>query len=180
MFLLLGKSSFDDLSPAEFGQFFRIFQDQMKDDMKNEELSNWLTPRFSTTTATDKDVCSIMMMSSMQKYYSYIGYFLCGVPKVTLLGTPEDYANLVKKTDFLLEFEELKVWHSVLKPVLEQFHATSLGNVDADFWSRIATFIPMGSGGEQVVSGWISVFCPVRTDGALRKLSNGWYCFTNG
>jgi hypothetical protein len=57
-------------------------------------------PAFSTTTSHDTDVASIVMMASMQKYFSYYSCaFICGIPSVTLLGEKADYELILRRLE---------------------------------------------------------------------------------
>jgi hypothetical protein len=37
---------------------------------------------FSTTTATDRLVSQLILMSSVQKYFNFDTYIACGIPEV--------------------------------------------------------------------------------------------------
>lgn len=50
--------------PLEIGKL-------IEDNVTDPELRSWIIPDFSTTTAIDKFVCSIVMMSTLQHYFSY-------------------------------------------------------------------------------------------------------------
>jgi hypothetical protein len=47
-------------------------------------------PTFSTTTVNDRTTAAILMMGSMQKYFSYTCCIECGIPSVTLLDERKD------------------------------------------------------------------------------------------
>ena len=51
----------------------------------------WLIPAFTTTTVNDRVVAAVSVMSTLQNYFEYVCCLMCGIPKVTLLGTVEDW-----------------------------------------------------------------------------------------
>mmetsp|Transcript_7539 Transcript_7539/g.8260 ORF Transcript_7539/g.8260 Transcript_7539/m.8260 type:complete len:188 (+) Transcript_7539:613-1176(+) len=111
-------------------------------------------------------------MASMQKYFSFGMCLTCGIPNVTLLGTPEDYIKLRKKIDKLLEFEVegkaiMKKWHQHLSPILDELVLTSSGKPNLDFWGKICDRHSGGSG-PSYLSGWITAFCAFDGDGVWR------------
>lgn len=61
----------------------------------------WIIPDFLTTTATDKVVCSIVMMSMLQHYFSYKMSLLCGIPSVTLEGDKADLEKIMARINKL-------------------------------------------------------------------------------
>ena len=58
---------------------------------------------------------------------------MCGIPKVKLIGSSDDWAQLIEKTKKLAEFE-LEQWISSLIPVLEKILKAYEGEVDTVFW----------------------------------------------
>jgi hypothetical protein len=48
---------------------------------------------------------------------------------------------------------------------LNEFVEAYQGNVNNDFWQRICTYIPLGSGGSQNFRGWFMVFSPFSKEG---------------
>ena len=79
---------------------------------------------FSTTTPNDRLVSQLILMSSVQKYFNFNTYIACGIPEVELLGTEEDWRNLIVK------LQDIK---KVLSPI-----AGPLGNITAYFDDIVA------------------------------------------
>lgn len=125
-------------------------------------LREWILPCFTTTTKVDQAVVSILMMATLQEYFSYKLHLLCGLPSVTLLGQKNDWEALLAKVDRLSTFgHEPKMWVGLLKPVLERFVNTfdnPEGEKTKDFWQHIAHYSGGGSG-PTYLSGWITAFC---------------------
>src|SRR3990167_3916206 len=78
-----------------------------------------------------------------------------------MLGTLEDWQKIRQKADRLLEFKQevLSKWHGVLTPILDEFIASFSGQVNKEFWNRIANQLGGGSG-PRYLSGWILAFIP--------------------
>ena len=125
-----------------------------------------IEPNFSTTTPTIKTVGQVVLMGAMKTYFKYkMIVTRCGIPKVTLEGTPQDWIELRSKAKQLknLDSDDLKHWADLLDTVLGQFVDSYSGNIDIDFWSGICHPIRWGSGTHDL-HGWINVFIPFHID----------------
>ena len=127
----------------------------------DDELRDWILPKFSTTTERDVAVGSTAMMASMQTYFSYKAYMLCGLPSVTLLGEKADYELILQRLGKLRSYgKEPKCFANLLTPVLKRFIRSfddPSGEEIIDFWNRIFSSRLVGSGSAQY-SGWITAF----------------------
>lgn len=85
----MDKGNFLTIDYAEFAS--RMIAEQVVKNIKNPEVAEWFQPNFSTTTPTDKVAACVSIMATLQNYFSYVCRTCCGVPKVTLLGTVEDW-----------------------------------------------------------------------------------------
>lgn len=150
------------LFTAQFGPLSRLMEEQIAKNIKDPSVREWVVPNFSTTTPVDRVVGSVLLMATMQKYFGYKFSFCCGLPSVTLLGTVDDWKEIRHRADRLVEFDagdnQMKKWSNMLLPVLDEFVSTASGNVNKDWWNRIAFHVGGGSG-PTWLSGWITVFC---------------------
>ena len=149
------------LRTVNYGELSKVMTLEIQKNLKNDEIRDWILPNFSTTTDNDRIVSSVVMMASMQKYFDYKFSLDCGVPKVTLLGTPNDYKELRARIEKLLEFEigdSMKKWYSYLVPIFDELIRASNGDQNYDFWTRICDYRSTGSG-PTYLSGWITAFC---------------------
>ena len=151
------------LRTVNYGELSKTMSDEIQKNLKDDDVKSWVTPDFSTTTDNDRIVASVVMMASMQKYFDYKFGILCGIPQVTLLGTPDDYVKLRTKIDGLLKYEiedqnYMEKWHTYLVPIFDELIKASRGNETYDFWTRICHYQDTGSG-PTYLSGWISAFC---------------------
>ncbi|KAK4867552.1 hypothetical protein LT330_001062 [Penicillium expansum] len=160
----------DTLDTVDFGEMAMRMTEFMKERVVDPDLRDWIMPAFSTTTASDEVVAAIIMMGSMQKYFSYQFTLRCGIPSVTLLGDREDWELMVTKLAQLARLgDEPARFAQLLRPVLNNFVA-SFDNPEApdvlSFWSKCADRRG-GASGPTYLTGWISVFCFWGNDGKL-------------
>ena len=83
-----------------------------------------LVPGFSTTGPVEKAAFEVTLMDTVQSYFIYAVNTLCGIPAITLEGTPEDWEDLRERAAALERFD-LEWWMPHLLPVLDQFIAAS-------------------------------------------------------
>jgi len=144
----------------DYARFARQMTNELKKHIKRPDVIDWIVPQFSTTTYTDVVVGSVIAMSSMKKYFKMTFYSLCGIPEVTLLGTPDDWKMIHGKISLLREFGPIcQKWAEMLAPVTENFYLSSIGKVDVDFWQRVCSYKYANGSGSNILSGWITTFC---------------------
>ncbi|CAG8548636.1 12062_t:CDS:1 [Ambispora leptoticha] len=118
---------------------------------------------FSTSDFTSIVTSRIILLDAMKEYFVYrLTVFGCGIPKVTLKGTLNDWLNLQQKVTNLRSLGlDLDFWLDRLEPVIAQFVATYKGEVSESFWSVVRSETPYGSGMlTPSWDGWISAFFP--------------------
>ncbi|KAH7106150.1 hypothetical protein BKA62DRAFT_766588 [Auriculariales sp. MPI-PUGE-AT-0066] len=153
------------------GALATAFADQLAKHVTDTKLRSWIVPNFSTTTETDRVVGCAILMGAMKEYFSFSGGCCCGIPRVTLEGTREDWEDVLKRTDGLREYgNECVPWHRLLMPVLRGFVATFddpklKKSKTRAFWEQAVQYEAVFSG-PTYVAGWISAFYPFTTQGA--------------
>ncbi|KAJ4412291.1 hypothetical protein N0V91_000762 [Didymella pomorum] len=160
------------LQTVDVGGLAQHMTKLIHENVKDSDLKAWIMPDFTTTTDSDRSVAAVLMMGTLQKYFSYGMSLLCGIPSVTLLGEREDWQKIHNKLNKLSEFgEEPTNFAEQLRPILRNF--ISMFDADAKsnpglqaFWGRIADKHSMGSG-PTWFSGWITTFCMWNEDGKL-------------
>ncbi|KAI4162392.1 MAG: hypothetical protein LQ342_003958 [Letrouitia transgressa] len=145
-------------------------------NIRDPEWHGWIIPSFSTTTVDDECTASVIMMGTLQKYFSYKFTLMCGLPSVTLLGTKEDWMEILKRLERLPQLgAEPEKFSQLLKPVILNFIQT-FDSPDSkevkDFWLKIAHRSSGGSG-PTYLSGWITAFCFWDADGNSMYSSHG-------
>ncbi|HEX2687868.1 MAG TPA: DUF4419 domain-containing protein [Kofleriaceae bacterium] len=121
---------------------------------------------FSTTTPLDHTASQIALMGAMRQYFQYSVGTLCGIPEITLMGTPEDWAAIRRRVDAFAEFD-LAWWVEVLDPVLAKLEATARGDIDREFWRRLYKH-ESASGGDRA-HGWLNTLFAYVGDRPVRN-----------
>ena len=147
---------------VDFGWFAEEMGRLLEKNVVDPELREWILPSFTTTTREDSVVASVLMMGTLQKYFSYSCCIMCGLPSVTLLGTEGDWENILLRLEKLKTYgKEPTIWYNLLRPILARF-VKSFQSPDSeevlDFWQKVVHQYNMGSG-PTYLSGWITAFC---------------------
>lgn len=146
----------------DYGELALLMTKQMEEHIVDPKLREWVMPDFTTTEAADKVTAAILMMGSMQEYFSYAGFMCCGLPSVTLTGTKEDWSKIRGRIDEIPKFgEEAETFANLLRLVLDHLVRSFDHPQDPailDFWGKIVHHKKNGSGPD-ALSGWISAFC---------------------
>ncbi|RIB16074.1 hypothetical protein C2G38_1970860 [Gigaspora rosea] len=146
------------------------------------DLTQLLECDFSTTTSISLTASRIVLLDMVKAYFNFEMVCACGIPKVTLEGTLEDWTKLQEKVIKLRNLNlELDFWLNRLEPVILKLIDTYRGEIDEEFWSKVMSLRSYGSGGEATISGWISAFFPYdRTGQALHSNSLDRYDIPDG
>ncbi|PVH95902.1 hypothetical protein DM02DRAFT_136898 [Periconia macrospinosa] len=146
---------------VDFGLLAKRMTHLIQENVKDPGLRTWIMPNWTTTTDDDVTVASVLMMGTLQKYFTYKISLVCGIPSVTLLGERADWEDILKRLDKLPELgDEPAIFATLLKPVLRHFIASFDPEPSPevkDFWSKIAH--QAGDSGPYYLSGWITAFC---------------------
>ena len=159
--LLEQEEAWDWIIPA--------FSDSIDKNMKAGFL-DLMVCDFSTTGMVERISSQITMMESVKKFFKYVIMGMgCGIPDITLLGTPDDWKNIRSRLARLDDLE-LGWWRQELEPVLDEFVNASEGNVNRKFWlDMVNEYSPerktqafCGSNGiiPAEYNGWFTVFFP--------------------
>lgn len=112
---------------------------------------------FSTTGPVERAVSDITMMDIFQQYFHYEACCVCGIPSITLEGTPTDWVHLYEKASGLRVFD-MDWWLEHLLPICEQFARASRGDIDRDHWQNICKL--RSEYGGDIINGWIAKLFP--------------------
>lgn len=125
------------------------------------ELIDILKADFSTTGSVEKVVTDITIMDAMKPYFEYVYIYIgCGIPQLTLEGTPEDWKKIQEKTRKLSAYD-LSWWTSELDPVLQEFVNASEGRIHERFWRNMfKVHSQKVYGAPDKIDGWIIKFFP--------------------
>src|SRR6266436_2509116 len=70
------------------------------------------------------------------QYEKYWMTFTCGIPAITLTGTPADWRRIRERVDVIAELG-LERWCRSLVPIADQLVRAAAGDADVAFWRRI-------------------------------------------
>jgi hypothetical protein len=143
---------------AQFSAAIRANSDQV--------LFETLMCKFSTTTPSIQTAMEIALMDVYERYFNYACICVCGIPKITVQGTPADWRRMRERIEVLATYD-LGWWTSRLAPILDEFVATAEGRPDRKFWQSI--YKPRESYGDEVASGWITDLFPYLGDRPERR-----------
>ena len=167
----------DDLlsSEADWGKLMNNFSKEIERHTKGE-VAQVLAADFSTTTSVERIASQITLMESMKSYFDYLAVRLgCGIPSVTLQGTPDDWRAVLSKTQKLGQYG-LSEWTQSLEPILNEFIKTAEGKPNQRFWQEmvkkqrvdgLATVRPCSGDRPTMLDGWILKFFPTEYGNTL-------------
>jgi len=147
----------DSLEPAAWPQLVSQFSAQIRDN-SDPVLYETLLCDFSTTTPTIRTANEVALMDAYQRYFRYIMVCVCGIPTITLEGTPSDWQRIRDRIELLATFG-LEWWTSRLAPILDESVATANGAPDLSFWQAI--YKPERAYATEMATGWIADLFPI-------------------
>lgn len=121
------------------------------------KLRDLVVADFSTTGPVERAATEVLLMDTFQAYFEYEMLCGCGIPSVTLLGTPDDWRSIRRRAQMLSEYD-LAWWTDALLPVLDKLVATAEGQDDRRFWQSF--FHHDDSSISLATNGWIHVLFP--------------------
>ncbi len=134
---LVVNSNNDVLSPS--GDWERLLNDFSTCIARNTkgELADLMTADFTTTGITERIASQVSLMDVVKKYFIYTNISAgCGIPSITLEGTPDDWQKVLDKVRSLKKYK-LEKWVSDLEPILMEFVKASKGKPNKKFWKNI-------------------------------------------
>ncbi len=120
-------------------------------------LHETLLCEFSTTTSDMKTAYEVALMNAYQRYFKYVMECICGIPEITLEGTPDDWQRMRERIEVLATYD-LGWWTRRVAPILDNFIATANGEPDLAFWQAI--YKPREVYSSELATGWIADLFP--------------------
>ena len=165
---LVVQSDKDLLSEdADWEKMMGDFTAQINENAKGD-IAKTITADFSTTGTTERITSQITLMETMKSYFDYVVHYIaCGIPSITLTGSPQDWQKVLEKTRQLEKYGIGK-WPKSLVPILTEFVKASEGKPNQAFWKkmvkkgRLDKFAGGGCDLRQPteLDGWILKFFP--------------------
>ena len=134
---LVVNSNNDILSPS--GDWERLLNDFSTSIARNTkgELADLMIADFTTTGITERIASQVSLMDVVKKYFIYTNISAgCGIPSITLEGTPDDWQKVLDKVRSLKKYK-LEKWASDLEDILMEFVKASKGKANKKFWKNI-------------------------------------------
>jgi Domain of unknown function (DUF4419) len=126
---------------------------------------------FSTTGPVERTVSEIALLDVLQPYFSYNVVGVCGIPSITLEGTPADWRKLREKVELLAPFD-LEWWLCELRLICDQFARAAAGDIDREHWCRLYKIRAVYA--LKVINGWLGHLFPY-----TKNFENGTYSCRN-
>lgn len=170
----------DDLlsGKADWGKLMNDFSKEIERHTKGK-VAKTIAADFSTTTPVERIASQITLMESMKSYFNYLaGRIGCGIPSITLQGTPDDWRAVFSKTQKLGQYG-LSEWTQSLEPILNEFIKTAEGKPNQRFWQEMvkkkrvdefASVRPCSADKPTELDGWILKFFPTESGYTLDKV----------
>lgn len=134
---LVVKSDADLLDgETDWSSIVAGFAEQIKNNTKGE-IAQIISAPFSTTGTTEQMVSQMALMETVKSYFNYVVIrVVCGIPTITLKGTPADWQSVLERTRQLKDYG-LDWWVDELEPILTEFVQASDGKPNVKFWMNI-------------------------------------------
>jgi hypothetical protein len=126
-------------------------------------------PSFTTTGPVERAVAGVVLLDAMRSYFAYDMDTFCGIPAVTLEGTPEDWQTVADRAEQFGSLD-LEWWLEPLRGILHQFVAASQGVVDRPFWQSFYRYHDESGG--PMITGWLSALFPYLKDRRTGEATN--------
>ncbi len=159
----------DTNSPWE--EVIHTFSQQIGEHV-GKDFVNTLSADFSTSTLKEKIACEITIMDTVKPFFEYLVFYtICGIPIITVEGTPQDWQSLYKKALSLNIYPKTD-WLEPILPLIKQIKSTTEGKIDLNFWQNIFKVHTKDEyGNPENFDGWIGHFYPFNKNGKRINLS---------
>lgn len=142
------------------------------------DVAEMLTADFTTTGVTERIASQITLMDAVETFFEWWNMSVaCGIPSITLTGTPDDWRKVQAKARSLEKYG-LEKWSRQLDKVLAEFVKASEGQPDRVFWRSIVKKLRVDelknirrcSGSDvTMLDGWFLTFFPDKWFGVPRE-----------
>ena len=153
------------LAVSEFEQAIASISAQIR-DATDPVVAETLICDFTTTTPAIRTASEVVLMDTFASYFKYRMRCVCGIPRITLAGTVEDWQRIRARVEVLETFH-LGWWVSRLRPILDEFVEAASGNPRAKFWQ--AMYKPESAYATELATGWITDLFPYLGDASPRR-----------
>jgi hypothetical protein len=175
----------------DFNVFGQMMRDEVKKNVKDCNFVDLLEPNYSTTKPICMTVSNLLVLNTLKEYFSYNFVCRCGIPEVVLEGSQDDWMKLKGKYDEMKRMfynsrsNELDDWFDCMDIIMNMFIEMRMigteGTVEATdaqkmLWERVISFVPVGSGGDTLLGGWISILSPYSSENKIKHVVKNLPC----
>jgi len=153
--LIVERPDFELGRSNPWPEVFAAFSDQIASHVG--KLRDLVVADFSTTGPLERAASEVALMDAFQGYFEYEMMCGCGIPAITLLGTPADWRSVRQRAAMFGEFD-LEPWVRALLPVLDRIVLAAEARDDPEFWQSF--FHHESWSGGSALTGWIHVLFP--------------------
>ena len=122
-------------------------------------------PSFTTTDAVAAAAYSATLMRALQNFFDYGMMTSCGIPSITLLGSPHDWSDL--RSRFLRLADKWMgltpstcEWTNAVDQLLAQFESARAGKVDVEWWKSIFKYESRQGSFQPYITGHLTCLFP--------------------
>lgn len=164
--------------------FCNKFAQLLEENIKDKDFAKHYTTKFTTTNQIISTVNNITLMNTLKEYFSFTMICECGIPSVILDGTDDDWIKLNETYHYMKSIfidTELKPWFRHFDKIMDLFLQMRKGESTEyikEMWKRVITYIPQGSGSDQILGGWVRLFVPYNNSNKIiNNLEKDIPCF---
>jgi len=159
------------------GNICKIF---LNKDIDENEFERILECNYTTSdprTVFEKTKVILEEGNNYKKNKLFLNF---GIPEVILDGTTKDWEILMNTFKYLKELftdTELNKWFThfyvIMKILLETKHNTNSDYIN-EMWKRAVIVLPNNASKNNLIGGWVNLFCPYDSDSKLLDLYNSF------
>jgi len=160
-----------DLNRASDDQWQILIDKLLKETLKkiniNKNILNTLTKKFSTSTREEEIAINVTFLSIFKKYFEFSMNGTCGISKITIEGTIEDWKLLFKKVIEIGNLdEEITFWTNEIKKIIQKIINTlETRRPDIEFFKNMVQNTDRSQKCQpDLINGWIAKFIPYDKD----------------
>lgn len=152
-------------SDEQWVSFIEKLLDETNDNLKEDGqyFINLLKKKFSTSSRESEVASNITILSSFKKFFVYTMAGTCGISKIRIEGTTDDWELLLNKVDEIEKLDnELVFWTKELKYIIKKIIDTlETKEPDINFYKNIVQNTDKSTECKpDLVNGWIIKFIP--------------------
>lgn len=168
------EQEIDKWGPKELAAAVAGFSRQIR-EATDPAIHDALICDFTTTTTEARTASEVAIMDTYSHYFRFtISLCICGIPKITLTGSVDDWQRMRERIEIFESFG-MDWWVQRLRPILDHFVLAAAGEPDREFWQGMYKFRPpKGPYSASMVTGWVVDLFPYLGDAPNRKRNHAF------